>query len=122
MEKASGIRRIVNAFGYSMKGISASFREEAAFRQELVLAAVLIPVACLIDVTRVDRVLMIASVLLVLVVELVNSAIESAINRIGTEHHELSGRAKDQGSAAVLITLVIAGVVWIGALWPLVFG
>lgn len=122
MEKATGIKRIVNAYGYSVKGIVATVREEAAFRQELILAAVLIPVACLLDVSRIDRVLMIASLLLVLVVELVNSAIESAINRIGTDHHELSGRAKDQGSAAVLIALLIAGVIWISALWSLIFG
>lgn len=122
MEKATGIKRIVNAYGYSVKGIVATVREEAAFRQELILAAVLIPVACLLDVSRIDRVLMIASLLLVLVVELVNSAIESTINRIGTDHHELSGRAKDQGSAAVLIALLIAGVIWISALWSLILG
>jgi len=119
MEKATGLKRVINAFGYSVKGLTATVRGEAAFRQELVLVAVLVPVALLLDVTRIDRVLMIASLLLVLIVELVNSAIESAINRIGTDHHELSGRAKDQGSAAVLIALILAAIVWISAIYSL---
>jgi len=120
MQKATGLTRIVNAFGYSIKGLKATFREEAAFRQELVLTLVLVPVALLLDVSRIDRVLMIASLLLVLIVELMNSAIESAINRIGTEHHVLSGRAKDQGSAAVLIALALSALVWISAIYSLV--
>jgi len=114
------VKRLVLAFGYSCKGLLATFRHEAAFRLELVLLIVLLPVAILLDVTRLDRVLMIASLLLVLVVELLNSALESVVDRVGREPHELSGRAKDQGSAAVLVSIVLAIWVWCAAILPLV--
>ena len=108
----TGFRRVVNAFFYSMAGLRAAWHHENAFRQEVALAAVLLPVAFLVPMPGVERALLAASVLLVLVVELLNSAVESAIDRISPEHHPLSGRAKDAGSAAVLLALVLAAVVW----------
>ena len=108
----TGLKRIWNAFHYSMEGFRAAFANEDAFRQEALLAALLIPAACLLPVSAVDRALMIASVLLVLIVELINSAIEATVDRISLENHRLAKRAKDIGSAAVLIALINVGVVW----------
>jgi len=114
------MKRLLLAFGYSCQGLLATFRHEAAFRLELVSFALLLPLALLLDVTRLDRVLMIASLLLVMVVELINSALESMVDRVGHDRHELSGRAKDQGSAAVLVAVVLAIWVWVAALLPLI--
>jgi diacylglycerol kinase (ATP) len=108
-----GLRRLFNAFFYSLSGLRMAFRHESAFRQEIALAAVLIPTACALSVGPVERVLLIASVLLVLVVELLNSSVEAAIDRIGLDTHRLSKRAKDLGSAAVLIALVVLAMVWL---------
>ncbi len=108
----TGITRIIHAFGYSMQGIRAAFKHEAAFRQEILLAIVLIPLAFFITQDAVKLALLISTSLLVLVVEILNSAIEAVVDRFGEEHHELSGRAKDMGSAAVAISLVILVVVW----------
>jgi diacylglycerol kinase (ATP) len=119
MKKNTGFKRIFLAGGYSLAGLSAAYRQEAAFRQELLLAAVLIPLACWLRVAPLERMLMIATLLLVLVVELLNSAIEAVVDRVGSEHHELSGRAKDMGSAAVLISLILTAYVWGTATWPL---
>lgn len=119
MKKNTGLKRIFLAGGYSLAGLSAAYRQEVAFRQELLLAAVLIPLACWLRVAPLERMLMIATLLLVLVVELLNSAIEAVVDRIGYEHHELSGRAKDMGSAAVLISLLLTVYVWGTATWPL---
>ncbi|PKN13038.1 MAG: diacylglycerol kinase [Deltaproteobacteria bacterium HGW-Deltaproteobacteria-4] len=119
MKKNTGLKRIFLAGGYSLAGLSAAYRQEAAFRQELLLAVVLIPLACWLRVAPLERMLMIATLLLVLVVELLNSAIEAVVDRIGSEHHELSGRAKDMGSAAVLISLLLTVYVWGTATWPL---
>lgn len=109
----TGLRRVCNAFFYSLDGLRAAYRHEDAFRQETWLAAVLIPVALLLPATGVGHALMIASVLLVLIVELVNSAIEAAIDRISLEKHLLSKRAKDIGSAAVLIALLNVLATWL---------
>ena len=109
----SGIRRLVNAFFYSLSGLAMAFRHESAFRQEIALAVVLIPVACLLPVGAVERVLLIASVLLVLIVELLNSSVEAAIDRISFDTHRLSKRAKDLGSAAVLVALTLLLVTWL---------
>lgn len=114
--KARGIRRILNAFAYSRDGLLATFRNEAAFRQESIAAAVMIPLAFFIAPDRIFLALMIASILLVLIVELINSAIEAAIDRFGPERHALAKHAKDAGSAAVLIALILAGMVWLIAL------
>jgi diacylglycerol kinase (ATP) len=109
---ATGLTRIINATGYSAKGLRAAFVNEAAFRQELLLCAVMVPLALWLGQTGVERALLISSVLLVLIVELINSAIEAVVDRFGNEMHELSGRAKDIGSAAVMISLIMVFVVW----------
>ena len=113
-----GLRRLFNAFLYSLSGLQLAFRNESAFRQELAMALVLVPLACLLHVTPLERVVLIASVLLVLIVELLNSSVEAAIDRIGLETHRLSMRAKDLGSAAVLLTLVLLSVVWVTLAGP----
>ena len=118
----TGIARVFRAFFYSLAGLSTAWKCESAFRQEVVLAVVMIPVACFVPVTPVERALLVATVLLVLVVELLNSSIEAAIDRISTDHHLLSKRAKDAGSAAVFMSLVLCGVVWAILLAPLVLG
>jgi diacylglycerol kinase (ATP) len=109
---ATGLGRLVRALGYSMKGLRAAAVHEAAFRQELALAAVLVPVGVWLGRSGVEYALLFGSLLLVLVVELLNSAIEAAVDRVGEERHELSGRAKDLGSAAVLLSLVAGLAVW----------
>jgi diacylglycerol kinase (ATP) len=117
----TGIVRLWHAFLNSCAGLSGAFRHESAFRQEVALAAILVPVACLVDVTRVERALLIATVLLLMIVELLNAGIETAIDRISFELHPLSKRAKDMGSAAVLLALAVLGLVWLSILWPLFF-
>ena len=108
----TGLRRVWNAFFYSMEGFQAAFRNEDAFRQEVLLAAVLVPIALFLPATGVGKALMIASVLLVLVVELLNSAVEATVDRISLENHQLAKRAKDIGSAAVFVSLMGVLVVW----------
>lgn len=108
----TGLRRLFNALAYSAAGLRAAYRHEDAFRQEVLLAALMIPLALLLPSTGVGHALMIGSVLLVLVVELVNSAIEAAVDRISLDRHRLSKRAKDIGSAAVLLALLNAVLVW----------
>ncbi|MBN3495069.1 MULTISPECIES: diacylglycerol kinase [Vibrio] len=112
-----GLKRIKNATRYSFQGLKAAFQNEPAFREEVVLAAVMIPIACWLDVTQIDRILLIATVVLVLIAELFNSAIEAVVDRIGEEQHELAGRAKDIGSAAVMITMLLTGYVWLEVLF-----
>jgi len=107
-----GIRRLLAATGYSLAGLRAAWRHEAAFRQEVVLALVLAPLAFWLGETSLQRLLLLGSCLLVLVVELLNSAIEAVVDRIGPELHELSGRAKDLGSAAVFLSLLLAAAAW----------
>ncbi|MDX1433000.1 MAG: diacylglycerol kinase [Gammaproteobacteria bacterium] len=108
-----GIKRVWYAAGYSLSGLVAAFRHEAAFRQELAVAAVLLPLAVVLPRTWLHSALLIASVMLVLVIELVNSAVEAAVDRVSGDHHELAKRAKDIGSAAVCLSLVNCGVVWL---------
>jgi diacylglycerol kinase (ATP) len=108
----TGLRRVTNAFGYSLAGLKAAYLCEDAFRQEVWLALLLIPSSFLLPVPWLGRALMIASVLLVLVVELLNSAIEAVVDRVGLENHRLAKRAKDIGSAAVLVALLNVLVVW----------
>ena len=108
----TGLRRLVNAVGYSWAGLCAAYQYESAFRQELWLSLVLVPLALYLGETAVEQVLMVGSVLLVLVVELLNSAIEASVDRISLEHHLLIKRAKDMGSAAVLLALLNLVVVW----------
>ena len=113
----TGIRRIISATGYSAKGFRAAWKHEAAFRQELVLAVLLVPVAIWLGRSIVEQAMLIGVCLLVLIVELLNSAIETAIDRIGSEQHELSGRAKDIGSAAVFVSLFLVVIVWSAIAW-----
>ena len=109
----TGLARIWNALFYSLEGLAAAFRHEPAFRLEVFLAAALIPAALWIPASGAGRALMIGSVLLVLVVELLNSAIEATVDRVSTEHHPLAKRAKDIGSAAVLLSLLNVPAVWL---------
>jgi len=108
-----GVRRLINALFYSLSGLALACRHESAFRQEIALAAVLLPAACLLPVGAIERVLLVTSVLLVLIVELLNSSVEAAIDRIGFDTHLLSKHAKDLGSAAVLIALTALLVTWL---------
>ncbi|MFV1983226.1 MAG: diacylglycerol kinase [Thiohalomonadales bacterium] len=112
-----GIKRIINATGYSLLGLVATYKNEAAFRQELWLAIVLTPIAIYLGNTGIERAMLLGSLILVLIVELLNSAIEAVVDRIGNEFHELSGRAKDIGSAAVMLSLLNLVVVWGFILW-----
>ena len=113
-----GLARLVNAAGYSAAGLRAAFRHEAAFREEVVLACVLVPLALAAPVANSGKALLIGSMLLVLIVELLNSAIETVVDRVSTDQHPLSKRAKDIGSAAVMLALINAAVVWLLVLWP----
>ncbi len=108
----TGLTRVWNAFHYSMAGLAAAYRNEDAFRQEAWLAALLIPLALFLPVAALGKALMIASVLLVIIVELVNSALEATVDRISLDHHHLAKRAKDIGSAAVFVALINVVVVW----------
>jgi len=107
-----GVTRAWKALKYSIKGFRAAIREESAFRQELTLAAILVPIGVFVPVEPVERVLLLGSVMLVLIVELLNSGIENAVDRIGLERNELSGRAKDLGSAAVTVALLLCVMTW----------
>ena len=109
----TGVRRVWNALHYSLAGLRAAFSGEDAFRQEVLMAALLIPVSFVLPVGGVGRALMIASVLLVLIVELLNSAIEAAVDRVSLDRHHLAKRAKDIGSAAVLLALINVFLVWL---------
>jgi diacylglycerol kinase (ATP) len=111
--KPTGATRLFRAISASYRGICGALRDEAAFRQELVLALVVIPLGLWLGHTGVERALLVGPMLLVLVVELVNSSIEATVDRIGMEHHELSGLAKDLGSAAVLFALILLAVTWL---------
>lgn len=108
----TGLRRLVNAFGYSMDGFKAAYQHEDAFRQEVWLSLVLIPLAFYLEAEALHRILMVGSVLLVMIVELLNSAVEAVVDRVSIERHALAKRAKDIGSAAVLLALINLGVVW----------
>ncbi|ARJ42183.1 diacylglycerol kinase [Pantoea alhagi] len=113
----TGLTRIIKAAGYSWKGLRAAWQHEAAFRQETLLALAAVLIACWLDVDAITRVLLIGSVFLIIIVEILNSAIEAVVDRIGSELHPLSGRAKDMGSAAVLLSIIMALFVWVTLLW-----
>lgn len=112
-EKPRGMTRILKAAGASWKGLLGAYREEAAFRQELALSVLVVPVGVWLGRTGVERAMLVAPMLLVLIVELLNSAVEATVDRIGLERHVLAGLAKDIGSAAVLMSFVLLGVVWL---------
>ncbi len=109
----TGLRRLVNAAGYSLSGLAAAARHEDAFRQELVLSAILVPLGLWLGHGGVERALLVGSVLLVLIVELLNSAVEATVDRVSLEDHSLAKRAKDIGSAAVMLSLVNVAVIWL---------
>ena len=117
MDKKTGIMRILFAFKHSGKGFQFLLINEAAFQQELVLAVLLVPLSFLIKQTLTELLLLLMVLALVLIVEILNTAIETVVDRIGLEHHELSGLAKDLGSAAVLLSLLFAAGVWLTFLW-----
>lgn len=120
-QTARGLRRLINAFGYSMRGFRACFEHEEAFRLEVYLVVPLVPVALWAGQDPLERALLLTTLLLVPTTELLNSAIEATVDRIGTEHHELSGRAKDICSAAVFLAIVLAVAVWGILLLPRLF-
>ena len=111
-DKPTGLMRLLNAFGNTYRGLVGAWREEAAFRQECALAVVLVPLGFWLADNGIERVLLVGPVFFVLVVELLNSAIEAAIDRIGEERHTLSGLAKDMGSAAVFGSFVLLAFSW----------
>lgn len=108
----TGVQRVMDAFGYSVKGLAASWKHEAAFRQEVVMAVILIPAAFWLAQTHIELILLIGSVFWVLMAELANSALEAVVDRIGSERHEISGRAKDMGSALVFLSLMLLAIIW----------
>ena len=112
VKNVTGLRRIWRALFYSLDGIAAALRHESAFRQEVLLALILLPTALWLDVTSTAKALLVMSVMLVLIVELLNSAIEAAVDRVSVELHPLAKRAKDIASAAVLLSLATVVMVW----------
>jgi diacylglycerol kinase (ATP) len=114
----TGVQRVINAARYSLEGLAAAARHEDAFRQELLLAAVLVPLGLWLGNDGVERALLAGSMLMVLVVELLNSAVEATVDRVSLEDHRLAKRAKDLGSAAVMLSLVTVGAVWLLVLLP----
>lgn len=116
-QNKADFQRVINATKYSMKGLKAAYLYEAAFRQEVWLSCILIPLGFFLGNGAIEKILLVGSVLLVLVAELLNSAVESVVDRIGSEYHELSGRAKDIGSAAVFMAMMITGLTWLLILW-----
>ncbi|GDX55753.1 diacylglycerol kinase [Methylophilaceae bacterium] len=108
----TGIKRLANAFTYSVAGTLAAFKHEDAFRQEVILSIILIPLAIYLGQTSIEQALMIASILLIIIVELLNSSVEATVDRISVKRHKLSKRAKDIGSAAVFFSLINAAVIW----------
>ncbi|MGM0516020.1 MAG: diacylglycerol kinase [Pseudomonadota bacterium] len=107
-----GLRRVLLATRYSWQGLRAAWRKEEAFRQEVIVALVALPVAWFMGDSAIERALLMAVILNVLILELVNTAVENVVDRVGTDPHKLSGRAKDIGSAAVFMGIVLAAVVW----------
>jgi len=107
-----GLTRLWNALGYSRDGLSAAWKNEAAFREEVLLAAITIPLAFYLGKTGIDRALMVGSIILILIVEILNSGLEAVVDKASPEKHELAKRAKDMGSAAVLLSLINAAAIW----------
>jgi diacylglycerol kinase (ATP) len=111
--KPTGITRLLRAFGYSFQGFRHTWREEAAFRQEVALALLVVPAGLYFGRSGMERAMLVSPMLLILVVEILNSAVEAVVDRSGTERHHLAGMAKDMGSAAVMLSFVLLGTVWL---------
>jgi diacylglycerol kinase (ATP) len=111
--KPTGITRLLRAFGYSFQGFRHTWREEAAFRQEVALALLVVPAGLYFGRSGIERAMLVSPMLLILVVEILNSAVEAVVDRSGTERHHLAGMAKDMGSAAVMLSFVLLGTVWL---------
>lgn len=111
-QNAKGLKRLINACFFSAAGFKATWQHEEAFRQEVILFVITTPVAIWLGETVIEKLLLIGSMVLVMLVELLNTAVESVVDRVGFEHHELSGRAKDIGSAAVMMSLIWAAITW----------
>ena len=118
LKSKKGLVRLWNATGYSRDGIAAAWKHEVAFREEVLLAAIALPLAFYLGRTGIERALMAGTILLILIVEILNSALEAIVDKASPERHELAKRAKDMGSAAVLLSLINAAVVWACVLWP----
>lgn len=114
-----GLTRLINALGYSRDGIAAAWKNEAAFREEVLLAAIAIPLAFYFGRSGVERALLVGSIVFILIVEILNSAVEAVVNKASPEKHDLAKRAKDMGSAAVLFSLINAALIWACVLWPM---
>ena len=112
-----GLTRLINALGYSKDGLAAAWKNEAAFREEVLLAAVAFPLAFYLGQTGIERALLAGSIIVILIVEILNSAVEAVVDKASPEKHELAKRAKDMGSAAVLLSLLNAAVIWACVLW-----
>ena len=117
LKTRAGLGRLIDASRYSLQGLRAAWVHEAAFRQEVALSIVMLPAAWWLGGNWLERSLLAGTVVLVLIVELINSALEAAVDRVFLELHPLAGRAKDIGSAAVLLSLLLCGTVWVSALW-----
>lgn len=113
-----GLKRVLMAAGHSMAGLRYAVEEESAFRQELLLGALMMPWAFILDFTRIEQILLLSSIFFVLIMELLNSGIEATVDRISFQNHSLSKRAKDYGSAAVLLSLILCSAIWITLLLP----
>ena len=114
-----GLTRLINALGYSRDGIAAAWKNEAAFREEVLLAAIAIPLAFYFGRSGVERALLVGSIVFILIVEILNSAVEAVVDKASPEKHDLAKRAKDMGSAAVLFSLINAALIWACVLWPM---
>lgn len=119
---ATGLKKLVNSTRYSWWGLKSAWKHEEAFRLEVCLALVMVPMAFYIGENHTHSLLLVLSVGLVLFAETINTALESVVDRIGAEHHPLAGQAKDLGSSAVFISLMIAGIIWISSIWRFFFG
>jgi len=116
-----GLTRLINALGYSKDGLAAAWKNEAAFREEVLLAAVAFPLAFYLGQTGIERALLAGSILFILIVEILNSAVEAVVDKASPEKHELAKRAKDMGSAAVLLALLLCGGIWVAAIVQRIF-
>lgn len=120
-KKNKGLKRIICAAGYSARGFGATWKHEAAFRQEILICIILLPILVVVDVSAVERLFLFSSLMLVLIVELLNSALEAVVDLVSPEWHILAGRAKDMASAAVLTSLILAATCWGAIIIPVLF-